>query len=89
MESNSRAPALEIEWKRKRNDPSEEVRVRLVLEIVMECVVVNLLLLLLKSVKVDDDVALLLIYAVLGSMRTQVTLQSKLGGTCSAAVRTR
>jgi len=49
---------------------------------------VLLLLLLLKSVKVDDDVALLLSCAVLGSMCTQVTLQSTLGGTGSAAVRT-
>jgi len=47
-----------------------------------------LLLLLLKSVEVDDDVALLLSCTVLGSMCTQVTLQSKLGGTGSAAVRT-
>jgi len=48
----------------------------------------KLLLLLLKSVEVDDDVALLLSCAVLGSMCTQVTLQSKLRGTGSAAVRT-
>ena len=47
-----------------------------------------LLLLLLKSVEVDDDVALLLSCTALWSMCTQVTLQSKLGGTGSAAVRT-
>jgi len=47
-----------------------------------------MLLLLLKSVEVDDDVALLLSSTVLGSMCTQVTVQSKLGGTGSAAVRT-
>ena len=42
------------------------------------------LLLLLKSVEIDDDVALLLSCAVLGSMCTQ----SELGGTWSAAVGT-
>jgi len=50
--------------------------------------ITNRLLLMLKSVEVDDDVALLLSCTVLGSMCTQVTLQSKLGGTGSAAVRT-
>jgi len=49
----------------------------------------NTLLLLLKSVEVYNDVALLLSCAVLGSMCTQVTLQTKLGGTGSAAVKTR
>ena len=46
------------------------------------------LLLLLKSVEVDDDVALLLSCAVLRSMCTHVALQSELGGTWSSAVGT-
>jgi len=46
-----------------------------------------LLLLLLKSVEFDDDVPLLLSVAGL-DMRPQVTPESEVGGTDSAALRT-
>ena len=45
-------------------------------------------MLLLKSVEVYDDVALLLSCAVLGSMCTHMALQSEMGGTWAAAVGT-